>query len=288
MKKISNPNEFKVGDKIMVLTKPSIWSSQLHHKCPLITDEVTFPYILTVQKVDQYYNMTCGNYGWDLIHLIKAGSIKIEGNNSFFTFIDLAVTVDDLKDFSNQIVSGLEVEVDSSFSSKKELLTLIGENENNYQLIPESVLEEKDIDFDILDDEHIFYLESVGYNWDEGNCYAFTGSDPFTENVRFLDLNLKYRGKNKICDTHQVKKLRYATTEEIKKFCSSWAENPNFYQNVPKKGGLVLVKEDFKWMLKVATGKLIASNIQVYDFNKKFNLSVPYYRLYKNYKLIKN
>lgn len=72
--KITNVNQLKEGDTIIVLKKPVTWASRLNGRCPL--HYVNFPYTLTIQKIDKTEKrppMTCGGYGWSLTSIVEAG-----------------------------------------------------------------------------------------------------------------------------------------------------------------------------------------------------------------------
>lgn len=78
---ITNVNELKVGDVILIKSKPELWSSRLNENSPL-RGKLDFPIIITIKKIRHinifdYYSMTCGNYGWVLESIIEAGCKKI-------------------------------------------------------------------------------------------------------------------------------------------------------------------------------------------------------------------
>lgn len=91
---ITNIDELNVGDVILIKSKPKTWSSALKHNCPL---QLKFPTIINIKEIEYidyedkslaYVAMTCGDYGWDLEAIIKAGCERIEPNKSINQLIN--------------------------------------------------------------------------------------------------------------------------------------------------------------------------------------------------------
>lgn len=81
--KINNVSELKVGDTIEILKRPESWSAYFNNNRGL--DMVKYPYQLTIRSIKEvsihsystHTAINCGNYGWSLDSIIKAGCNKI-------------------------------------------------------------------------------------------------------------------------------------------------------------------------------------------------------------------
>lgn len=90
------PKKFKVGDKVMVTKKPSMWSSYLCQNDP--TDD-KYPKKFTIDAIadrDDYVAMSGGGFGWALDVLEKEGCIELveESQKSAWMIIDEASQMD--------------------------------------------------------------------------------------------------------------------------------------------------------------------------------------------------
>jgi hypothetical protein len=78
--KVTDYTTLKVGDCIIVERQPRTWNSTFCKAKPLF--QIEFPHTLTIQMIgtDIWDNwaMTCGEYGWDLDGIVKAGCTLIE------------------------------------------------------------------------------------------------------------------------------------------------------------------------------------------------------------------
>ena len=71
--------EFKIGDEIIIKSKPFHWASLLNKNSPIHLD--IYPYKCTIQNIEKdggYTAMTCGKYGWDLDSLIQDNLIRLQ------------------------------------------------------------------------------------------------------------------------------------------------------------------------------------------------------------------
>lgn len=119
-----------------------------------------------------------------------------------------------------------------------------------------------EIDFSILNDTDVFYVECKS-----GNTYLFKGKDAFTkctQTTNILSLKDNTKSINWICENEDVKELRLATKEEIELF------NQHFNPCPYKDGELIFVKDDSWgiWQLRYATGEIRNNEVAAYMSQK--------------------
>lgn len=116
-KKIEESNLLKEKDIIKILNKPSHWNSILNKNNPIDESiKLKFPYILKIKKMSPIFNpsylaMTCGEYGWDLESIIKAGCEKLETPEKWYWYIDDIELYNELigKIYNNKLFKNQEI-----------------------------------------------------------------------------------------------------------------------------------------------------------------------------------
>lgn len=85
--KITDDFQFKIGMKIRILKRPSLWNDNVNNNYKKYPLNLQYPLEITIQDIgpsnDEFFNITDGTYGWYSRSLIQAGCEIVEDSSSY-------------------------------------------------------------------------------------------------------------------------------------------------------------------------------------------------------------
>lgn len=216
--------KYYVGTNFYMITLTDLRQLEKKH-----TGDGRFPFILTKEDSLKIYDVACGSWRERLAK--KWGEEMFINNHISIT-----------KEFYDEMRNACD--------SKQ------------HKVLDEIFGVDDEIDFSILNDTDVFYVECKSTN-----KYLFKGKDAFSSAIQTTKIfNFQTNGTeiNWVCGNKDVKELRLATEKEIELFNQHF--NPCPYKN----GELIFVRDYDRevWLLRYATGEIRNNEVAAYMSQK--------------------